>query len=129
LDACEVLARLRVQVIRQHGRGVDDLPQRRILAVENTQRIALEAPQAVLVEVGLVAREVLEEHLPVTGARFRRAEGVELERHTLQAEHAPEARRKRDELRVDLGLRESERLDAQLVELAIAAFLRLFAPE
>src|SRR5690606_33597647 len=64
-----------------------------------------------------------------TGARFRRAEGVELERHTLQAEHAPEARRKRDELRVDLGLRESERLDAQLVELAIAAFLRLFAPE
>ncbi len=42
---------------------------------------------------------------------------------------APQARRHRDELRVDLGLGEAERFDAHLMELPIAAFLRFFAPE
>ena len=45
-----------------------------------------------------------------------------------QPELAPQARRQRDELDVDLGLGKAERLDAHLVELPITAFLRFLAP-
>ena len=37
--------------------------------------------------------------------------------------------RQHDQLRVDLGLGEAERLDAELMELAVTPLLRLLAPE
>ena len=50
-----MLARLLVEVLGQHRRAGDDVLQLRILAVENAQRIAFEAPQAVRVELATCA--------------------------------------------------------------------------
>src|SRR5260370_5893050 len=57
----EMNPRLRIQGIEQQRRSGDDALHVRILAVEYSQRIALEPPFAVLVERGLVPAEVVVE--------------------------------------------------------------------
>ena len=79
LHAIEVRARLVVEVRSQQRRGVDELAQRWVLAVQDPQRIAVEASQALLVEQLAMAREVLDEHLLVRLARLGRADRIELE--------------------------------------------------
>ena len=129
LHAVEMRARLVVEVRRHQRRGGDQLAQLRILAVEDAQRIALEPPQAVLVEPLAMRGEVLDERLLVARARFERAERVQLERRARDTELLPQARRQSDELGVDLGLGVSERLDAELMKLAVPALLRFLAAE
>src|SRR3970040_674009 len=113
-------------MVTEHRRRGDEVAQGRILAVENAHGIALEPAQALLVERGSMAREVLNQGLLVAGARFGRPKRVHLECDAANPELAPQPRRDDDELRVDLGLAESQRLHAQLMELSITALLRLF---
>ena len=129
LHAREVRARLVVEIAAEQRRAIDQIAELRVLAVEDPERIALEAPQAVLVERVAVCAEVLGQHLLVARARLGRADRVELERDARDPELLPKARRERDELGVDLGLGEAERLDAELVKLPVATLLRLLAPE
>src|SRR5690606_19774541 len=49
--------------------------------------------------------------------------------HVTEAELLPQARGHDDQLRVDLGLVEAERLDAELMELPVTSLLRLFPAE
>src|SRR5688572_26906261 len=76
-----------------------------------------------------MTREVLDEYLLVDLARLGRADRIELELRARDPELAPQPCRNRDELRVDLGLRETEGFDAHLMELPIAAFLRFLTPK
>ena len=115
---------LGVERIGKQRRGGDELAHVGILAVENTQRVALEAPLAVFVEPVLVRREILDELALVFDPGLRGAERIDLQRRALDAERLPQPRRDDDQLGVDLGVAVTQRLDVQLMELSVAALLR-----
>src|SRR5690606_24947334 len=69
------------------------------------------------------------EDLLVARARFRRADRVDEQLRRPNAERPPQPCRQDDQLGVDLRLLEAERLDGELVELAVPALLRFLAPE
>ena len=125
----EVLARLLVEVLGQHRRAGDHVLQLRILAVENAQRIAFEAPQAVGIEARLVRREVFDQLFAIDAPRSRRAERIQVQLDPLQAQRAQQARAEHDQLRVDVGTRKAERLRIELIELAEAPRLRPLVAE
>src|SRR6185437_11816822 len=120
----EVLARLRDEMIGEERGAGNDRLHLGILAVEDAQRIALEPPAAVGIERTLARAEVLDQPLPVGAPRLRRTEGIDLEPYPPDPEPAPQARRERDQLRVHVGSGNADRLDVDLVELAVPALLR-----
>ena len=63
------------------------------------------------------------------GTLFGKAERVDLELDAGQAEIVPQALAHHDDLGIRIRTREAERLDADLVELAIAAALRTLVTE
>ena len=69
------------------------------------------------------------QRLDVAGAVVGLAERVEQQRHLAQAEPAVELPAERDHLDVEVRVVGAEHLDADLVELAVAAALRLLVPE
>ena len=119
-----MLARLRVEVIRQRGRAGHQLLHLGVLAVENAQRIAFQAPLAVGIEAALVAAEILHQQLAISPASFGGAERVDLQAYPLDTEVAPQTRRERDQLSIDVGTGVTNRLEIDLVELAVPARLR-----
>src|SRR5690606_5708847 len=126
-QAFEVVPRALVEILRDDRRIRDEFREVGILAVENTQRIAVEPAQTVGGETLLVGREVLDQDVAVSRPRFRRADRVQLERRMSYAERAPQPRRYEDQLGIDLGLLEAERLDAELMKLPVTPLLRLLA--
>src|SRR5262245_38711262 len=116
-------------MLTQLGRARDERLQRWILAVENAQRVALEAPPAVLIELALVLAEIFRQLSTIAAARLGRAERIDLEAHARDPQAAPQARGERDELRIDIGTRKADRLHIDLVELSIAALLRFLVAE
>src|SRR5690606_14123312 len=125
----EVLARPLVEVLGDDRRVPDEFLHLGVLAVEDAQRIALEPAAAVLVEPVVMRREIADEDLLVARARFRRADRVDEQLRSPNAERPPQPCRQDDQLGVDLLLLEAERLDGELVELAVPALLRFLAPE
>ncbi len=119
-----MLLRFLIEVITQARRRFDQGLHVRVLAVEDAQRIALQAPQAVLVQAPAMLFQVGHQGRAVVAARFQRAQGIELQGHIAQAEFAPHARRHEDQFRVDVGAGHAEHLDTDLVKLAVAALLR-----
>ena len=123
--------RLRLGVQRpEHGRRAGDQPLHLgVLAVENAQRVAVQAPPAVLVERRLVRAEIRDQLLAVGRANRRRAERIHQELDARQSEPAQEPRRQQNDFRIDVRPLESERLGVDLVELTVASRLRPLAPE
>src|SRR4029077_8421805 len=103
-DLIEEIARFSVEVIGK-GRRIARHPLIRfLLRIEDTQRVAFEAPPAVLRQFGDPSREIGNERLAVGGAARRVAQGVELELDALtNAELIEDAAAQRDNL--DVGLR------------------------
>jgi len=64
----EVRPRLLAKEIQQTRRPLDEFLHRRILRIQDTQRIALEAPFTVLVEFVVAGAEVLDQGPAVRGA-------------------------------------------------------------
>ena len=93
----EMLARLRIQRIEQQRRTRDDPLHVRILAVENPQRIAGQAPLAVLIQGCRMAAEIGRQLLAIDRARCRRAERVH---HQLHAASIPAAAASRADNRI-----------------------------
>src|SRR6185369_2201842 len=125
----EMLTRLFVQVLREYWRAGDHVLQLRILAVENAQRIAFEAPQAVGVELRLMAREVLDQLFTIDPPRSGRAERIEMQLDALQPQRAQQPRAEHDQLRVDVGTGKAECFGIELIELAEAPRLRPLVTE
>jgi hypothetical protein len=127
-----VRERLGAEEIDQLRRRLDDRLHRRVLAVEDAQRIAVQAAPRVLVErVGMLL-EVGDQRGAVRAALVRLAEAVDLEANVAaldQAEVLPERAAHQDLLGVDVRAGVAERLDVDLVELAVAALLRPLVAE
>src|SRR5579863_162911 len=128
-ERSEVLARLRIQMIGEERRARNDRAHFGILAVQDAQRIAVEAPPAVAVQRALVRLEVADQLLAVDAPRLRRAEGVDLQPYPLDAEPPPEPRREGDQLRIDVGTGKADRFEVELIELPVTALLRPLVAE
>ena len=127
LHLLKVRAAVVAEVIEDLRRGFRDLAADRALAVEDAHRVALEARIARLAEFFAVRGEVRLERLVVLGAARRAADRVDRDLHVVaEAEPLEDRLAEQDDLRVRGRLRRAEHLDAELVQLAHAARLRLF---
>jgi hypothetical protein len=100
-----------------------------VLAVEQAQRIALEARAAVVAEPVRDRAAVVGELLPVGGPAGRVAERVHVDAHAAHTDRFTDVDDQRDRLRVGGRVLASEQLGADLRELAVASFLRALAAE
>ena len=113
--------------VHQARRAVGDRLHRRVLAVEDAQRIAVQAPARILVERIGVPLEVGDQRSPVRAALVGLAEAVDLEANVVaddEAEVLEQRATHEDLLGIDVGAGVAHRLGADLVELAVAALLR-----
>ncbi len=115
-----------VQEVRRVLRGGAALGR---LAVQDTQRV-LQVPGPVRRAqlVGPLGQERAQQR-DVARLADAVAHGVQLERHLAQTEAGEEVVGQRDDLDVEVGVLHAERLDAQLVVLAVAAVLGVLVPE
>ena len=116
--------RIGAEVIDQLGRGDDHILHRRILAVEDAQRIGVETPLGLFVEQIHVLLEISDQYAAVLGAFVGLTERINLQLDSVEPEVVPQASAHQDLLGVDVGAGETERLDADLIELTVAPFLR-----
>ena len=83
----------------------------------------------VVVERVRVPLEMRDQRVAMRAALAGIADRIDRERDAGEAERAPQPRQHDDLLGVDVGPGEAERLDVELVELAIAALLRALVAE
>ena len=126
LDALEVQARLFVEVITQgrctNQRGLGRL----VLAVENAQRIGGQTALAVLVKLVKALLQVGHQGVAISRTRFAGTQAVELQGHGIgQAEFLPQTPGQHDQFGIDVRPRQVEGFHPHLMELTIAALLRL----
>src|SRR6185437_1438726 len=100
-----------------------------MLAVQDAQRIRMQPPRRVLVEHVAVALEMRDQRFAVRAALGGVADRIDHQRDARKAERTPQPREHRDLLGVDVGTGEAERLDVELMELAIAPLLWTLVPE
>ena len=124
LHALEVGQRFGTEIVDQLRRRGAQILQRRILGIENAQRVGIEATLAVLVEQLGVFLEIGDQRGAMLGALFRLAETVELQFDAVQPEVGPQTGAHQDHFGIDIGTGIAERLDADLVELAVTPLLR-----
>ena len=121
--------RLFAQVVQQARGGVDHLLHRRVLGVQDAQRIAVQAALGFGVQDVFVFFQIHDQVGAVAVALFGIADRVQFETHVLQAQVIPQAARHHDHLGVDVRAREADRFGAELEELAVAAALRTLVAE
>src|SRR5579883_875160 len=125
----EILAGL-VQVIGEARRiGVDGLVIL-VLAVEDTQRIALQPVSRIRRELRAVPGIIVNQHLAIGGAAFRIAERIDFQHTALEETQSIEdVGRHRDHFDVGGRLGRAQHLEVDLVELALATLLRPLVTE
>jgi hypothetical protein len=120
----------RVAQAVEHDRRVrDDPPAALHLAVEDAERIPLEATVAVGAEGGEMRRAERTQPLAIHRAAHRIADGVELEMRLPRPHVSEIAGEHHEQLGVDERIVAPERLDPDLMELAVPAALRTLAAE
>ena len=95
-----------------------------VLLVQQAQRVRLQPPSTLLAQAAQVLLEVLLQQPDVARPAGRVPDAVEVQAQAAQAERGVQAPLQCDQLRVERGVRLADRLDVELVELAVAALLR-----
>ncbi len=128
----EVRHRCSTQEFDELRRGLDRRLHRRVLGVENAQRIAVEATLGIGIEHVLVLLEVGHQRIAVRAPFFGLAQAVQFETNMLafhKTQFTPQRANDQDHLGIDVGARKAERFHVELVELSIAPLLRLLVAE
>ena len=123
----KVGARLAAQEIHQLGRPFNDRLHRRVLAVQDAQRVGVQAPTRVFVQHGRMGLQVGDQCRPVSLTLVGLTQAVELQKDIAlfnQAQFAPQGAQQQDQLGVNIGAHVAQCLDIQLMELPVAPFLR-----
>ncbi len=121
----EKIPRSGIQVLLKSGRADGDPLVGLVLRIEDSQRVAIEPAQAVRGQLRGMRRKISYQRLPIGGAALRVAERVEFEnRARAHSQRVEDAAAECDDLNVGLGLRHTDQLDPDLVELAKPALLR-----
>ena len=119
----------RAEAVAHHRGPLDDGPAVRHLAVEETQRIALEAAMAVTTERVEMREAELPQALAVGRAARGVAERVQLDPRPARAHLIEVADEPDEQLGVGQGVVAAEHLGADLIELAIPAALGALTAE
>jgi hypothetical protein len=118
------------EIVGEDRRVGQQAPVALVLGVQDPQWIAREPAARVLGEPGLEGRQVVDQRRAIGGTALGVAERVDLEPRVVpHAEAAQDLHAGRDHLDVGLGLGHADQLDADLVELALAALLRPLVAE
>ena len=125
----EMRLRFGIERLEQERRAGNDALHVRVLAVEDAQRIAVQAPLAVLIELRLVRAEIRGQPVLIGGAHLRRSERIDQQFDARQSEPAQQPRGQQNQFRVDVGPLETKRLGIDLMELPVASRLRPLASE
>ena len=124
-------ARVVAETVDELRRAVDHRLHRRVLAVEDAQRIRVQPAPRVVVE----RRSRCARSSAISSARCARRSSrspIELicsAMPSARPERPPQPREHHHLLGVDVRAREAERFDVELVELPVAALLRALVPE
>ena len=130
LDRSEEILRRRGQVLVEARRVLDNRPVALVLAVENAERIAMEPVFAVGRQLVQMPFEIGHQCRAIGVAALGIAERVEFQRAPVEhAELLQDLRAKGDHLNVADRIGDAEQLDADLVKLALPAFLRTLIAE
>ena len=114
----------------QPGSFGNDFLHRGVLAVEDAQRIGHETSSRILVQRSFVSLEIGDQLVSVREAVVAVAERIHVQPDAVgQPQLVPQPREHDDLLGVDVGAFEAQRLDVELMELAIAAPLRALVTE
>ncbi len=125
-----MLARRRPEAVDEAWCIRDERLHRRCLAVQDAQRVRVQPPARVLVEIGRVALEMLDQGDAMCAALLGIADGIDRQANpVVEAQLAPQPREQDHLLGIDVRTRKAERFDVELVELAVTAFLRSLVPE
>ena len=117
------------EVVRARGSLVYERLAPVVLAVEESERVAVYPADAVLAEGVAVAGVVRPEPVDVGGPALRVADGVDGQREVGQADLLQKAPAYFDHLGVNASVGFADDLDSELCVLAIAARLRTLVPE
>ena len=115
------------EVVEHHRRVGRHRPDLRALVVEHPQRVDLGAPAGLLVEVEL--KQELLQQFPILRAAAVVAQRGDLQPEPVQAQRAEPGVGDGDHLGVQRGVVDADRLDADLLQLAVAAGLRPLVAE
>jgi len=129
LHCCEMLERFLIQLVHQFWRARDQFLHRRVLAVEDAQRIAVQTPRRIRIQTARMLPEIRDQFFAVAQARSHIAQRVELQRHIAYAQLAPQPRAHQDHLGIDVRPGKAQRLHSKLMKLAVAPLLRALVAE
>ena len=125
-----MLAGFFVEIVVKAGRVFEDFPRGRILAIQNAQGVRFEATLAIGIQVCLELTEVIHEGGPVNPTGLRRSDGIDLKPGMLgKPKLFPEPCRQDEQFGINVRTVHAKTFHANLMKLAIAAFLRTFVPE
>ena len=113
-----------IQVVGQLRRVHQHRLGARILGVQHPQGVGLEATLAVFVQLLMAGGEELHQGIAITCTGFGGTQAVEFKLHRItDAQLAPQAPGQHDQFGIDVRTVQVEHFQADLVELAITAFL------
>src|SRR6056297_561381 len=129
-QAREIGLRFIVEIRTQFRCAVEETLGLRVLAVENAQRVAVQATTTVVVQRVHMLAQVSGECLAKPRSRRATADRVELQFQAfLDTQLAPQPRGHQYQLGIDIGGRNPECLHANLVKLPLTPFLRPLVAE
>ena len=111
-------------MVEQFRRTNDHLLHRRVLAIENTQRIRVETTFCFFIEQIDVFFEISNQLCTMTSAFVQLPKRIQLQLDAVQSKVIPKTGAHQNLLGVNIGAGIAEGLDADLIELAITPFLR-----
>ena len=122
--AGEMFTPLSVDKFRQFRRVRKDLLGTRVFAVEYAQRILLEAPLTVSVQLASIGIQITYQSVPIGSSGSGRTQGVKFEANlALDTKLLPEHLAKHDEFRIYIRSDKPENFRTDLMKLPIPAFL------
>ena len=115
--------------IHQFRRALDEFLHVRILAVEDAQRIGMQAALGIGIQRLAMPLEISDQLGAVALPLLRAAQRVDFQPDAGERQLVPESRTHDDLLGIDIRPGIAESLDTELVKLAVAPFLRPFVAE
>ena len=125
-----MLTGLSIEEFSQDGCVTKDFPGTFRLRVENPQWIVDKAPLAVFIKISLITGQVLHQAVGIVSSRRRITQRIQFQPHLVRySEATPEPRTKQQQLRIDIRTGHAKAFNADLLELAIPAFLGTLVSE
>ena len=122
--------RLFVEIIAERRRVVQQRLHVRVFGVQHPQRVGIHPAFAVFIKLIGKLLEISHQRVAVVGAGFQRTDGVQLKADVIgDAQLTPPARGQHDQLRIDVRPLQAKNFGADLMELAVTAFLRTLVAE